>query len=178
MSLVSKTIDSPLGKLRLAASANGMRAILWENDAPERVRLEVLLDNETDDLLVDTERQLVEYFAGRRRDFTVPLDLRGTPFQLEVWDALLAIPFGETRKYGEIARQLGNPQAARAVGAAAGKNPVSIIVPCHRVIGTGGTLTGFAGGLDAKELLLELERRNSRRSSTSQARRLNHRNRI
>jgi len=176
MSLVAKTIDSPVGKLRLAASAKGLRAILWENDAPERVRLDVLVNSETDHLLVDTERQLVEYFAGTRRNFTVPLDLRGTPFQLEVWDALLAIPFGETKKYGEIARQLGNPQAARAVGAATGKNPVSIIVPCHRVIGAGGKLTGFAGGLDAKEHLLELERRNSRRSSTSQAPRPNHRN--
>ena len=178
MSLASKAIDSPVGKLRLAASTNGLRAILWENDAPERVRLGVLVNNETDQLLVRTERQLVEYFAGRRRNFTVPLDLRGTPFQLEVWDALLAIPFGETRKYGEIARQLGNPKAARAVGAATGKNPVSIIVPCHRVIGTRGKLTRFAGGLDAKEHLLELERRNSLRSSTSQARGLNHRNRI
>jgi methylated-DNA-[protein]-cysteine S-methyltransferase len=158
MSLASKTIDSPVGKLTLVASEKALVAILWENDEPGRVRLGEAVRSEANGVLDRTERQLAEYFAGRRRDFTVPLDLRGTAFQRNVWEALLAIPFGETRRYGELARQLGNSQAARAVGAATGKNPVSIVVPCHRVIGASGELTGFAGGLDAKRRLLMLER--------------------
>jgi methylated-DNA-[protein]-cysteine S-methyltransferase len=102
---------------------------------------------------------LREYFAGERKSFDLPLDMRGTPFQKNVWEALLAIPFGETRSYGQLARQLGNPQSTRAVGAANGRNPISIIVPCHRVIGASGKLTGFAGGLDVKARLLELEKK-------------------
>jgi methylated-DNA-[protein]-cysteine S-methyltransferase len=161
MSLTSKTIDSPVGKLKLVASQKGLVAILWENDNPERVRLGELVTSETNRVLVQTERQLAEYFAGKRKNFTVPLDLRGTPFQRNVWEALLAIPFGETRSYGELAKRLGNPQAARAVGAATGRNPVSILVPCHRLIGATGKLTGFAGGLDTKMHLLELEQKKS-----------------
>jgi methylated-DNA-[protein]-cysteine S-methyltransferase len=109
-------------------------------------------------VLVKTEKQLTEYFAGERREFDLPLDMRGTPFQKEVWDALLGIPFGETKSYGDLAKQLGNPGAGRAVGAANGRNPISIVVPCHRVIGSSGKLTGFAGGLDVKARLLEMER--------------------
>ena len=168
MSLTSKTIDSPVGKLKLIASEKALVAILWENDAPERVRLSEFVKSEANSVLDQTERQLSEYFAGKRRSFTVPLDLRGTLFQRNVWEALLAIPFGETRSYGELARLLGNPRAARAVGAATGKNPVSIVVPCHRVIGAAGEPTGFAGGLDAKISLLALERKQPRRSSTPQ----------
>jgi methylated-DNA-[protein]-cysteine S-methyltransferase len=169
MSLISKTIDSPVGKLKLVASEKGLVAILWENDDPERIRLSGLVEGDTDRVLVQAEQQLSEYFSGKRRNFTVPLDLRGTPFQTNVWEALLAIPFGETRSYGELARQLGNPQAARAVGAATGKNPVSIVVPCHRLIGASGRLTGFAGGLDAKMRLLALEQRKPGRSSVGNA---------
>jgi methylated-DNA-[protein]-cysteine S-methyltransferase len=106
---------------------------------------------------VETARQLREYFAGRRQSFELTLDVSGTPFQRAVWNALLTIPFGETRTYGELARQVGRPSAARAVGAANGQNPVAIVAPCHRVIGAGGALTGFAGGLDAKARLLRLE---------------------
>jgi methylated-DNA-[protein]-cysteine S-methyltransferase len=109
-------------------------------------------------VLVETEKQLAEYFAGERREFELPLDMRGTQFQKAVWEALLGIPFGETRSYGDLARQLGNAMASRAVGAANGKNPISIVVPCHRVIGSSGRLTGFAGGLDVKARLLEMER--------------------
>jgi methylated-DNA-[protein]-cysteine S-methyltransferase len=169
MSLVSKTIDSPVGKLKLVASEKGLVAILWEDDNPERVRLGELVKSETNPLLAHTERQISEYFAGKRKNFTVPLDLRGTVFQRNLWEALLAIPFGETRTYGELARQIGNPQAARAVGAATGKNPISIVVPCHRVIGAAGKLTGFAGGLDAKIRLLALEQKNPGQISTKQA---------
>jgi methylated-DNA-[protein]-cysteine S-methyltransferase len=157
MNLAYKIIDSPIGKLKLVASDKGLVAILWENDSPRRVRLSELVANEQHPILVQTERQLGEYFAGKRKTFSVALDMRGTRFQRDVWEALLAIPFGETRSYGQLAKQLGNPRATRAVGAANGRNPVSIIVPCHRVIGSSGKLTGFAGGLDAKAHLLGLE---------------------
>jgi methylated-DNA-[protein]-cysteine S-methyltransferase len=168
MSLVSKTIDSPVGELKLVASEDALVAILWGNDDTARVRLGESVRRQTNRVLIETERQLAEYFAGKRKNFRVPLDLRGTPFQRNVWEALLAIPFGETRGYGELARQLGNPQAARAVGAATGRNPVSIIVPCHRVIGAAGKLTGFAGGLDAKMRLLALEQKKRGLSSGGQ----------
>ena len=157
MSLAYKTIESPIGQLKLVASDKGLVAILWENDSPRRVRLSDLQENDEHPVLLETQRQLTEYFAGRRKTFSVALDMRGTPFQKNVWEALLAIPFGETRSYGQLARQLGNPRATRAVGAANGRNPISIIVPCHRVIGSTGKLTGFAGGLETKAHLLNLE---------------------
>ena len=158
MSLAYKIMESPIGELKLVASDMGLVAILWENDNPRRVRLSELIADERHPVLVETERQLREYFAGKRKAFSVALDMRGTRFQKDVWEQLLAIPFGETRSYGELAKQLGNPRATRAVGAANGRNPVSIIVPCHRVIGASGKLTGFAGGLDAKAHLLGLEK--------------------
>lgn len=157
MSLSYKFVESPIGKLKLVASEQGLVGILWENDRPGRIRLEELVEDPKHPVLVQTENELKEYFAGQLREFTVPLDMRGTPFQKEVWEALLGIPFGETRTYGQLAVQLGNPRATRAVGAANGRNPVAIIAPCHRVIGSTGKLTGFAGGLGAKAHLLELE---------------------
>ncbi len=158
MSLAYKMMESPVGKLKLVASDKGLVAILWENDRPSRVRLGELIANEHHPVLVETERQLGEYFAGKRKAFSIALDMRGTRFQKDVWEALRAIPFGETRSYGQLAKQLGNPRATRAVGAANGRNPVSIIVPCHRVIGSSGKLTGFAGGLETKAHLLSLEK--------------------
>jgi len=158
VNLAYKTIESPIGKLKLVASDKGLVAILWENDSPRRVRLDELVADEQHPVLVETERQLGQYFAGKRKTFSIALDMRGTRFQKDVWEALVAIPFGETRSYGQLAKQLGNPRASRAVGAANGRNPVSIIVPCHRVIGSSGKLTGFAGGLDAKAHLLGLEK--------------------
>jgi methylated-DNA-[protein]-cysteine S-methyltransferase len=157
MKLAYKVMDSPVGKLKLVASDKGLVAILWEDDNPRRVRLGELVEDEKQLVLRETERQLKEYFEGKRRSFSVALDMRGTRFQNDVWEALLAIPFGETRSYGQLAKQLGNPKATRAVGAANDRNPISIIVPCHRVIGSSGRLTGFAGGLDTKAHLLELE---------------------
>src|ERR1700761_7495610 len=157
MSLAYKMIPSPVGNLKLVASDKGLVAILWQNDKPSRVRLSELVEDATHPILLETERQLGEYFAGKRKTFSVPLEMRGTSFQKNVWEALLAIPFGETRSYGQLARLLGNPQAMRAVGAANGRNPISIIVPCHRVIGSSGALTGFAGGLKTKQHLLSLE---------------------
>jgi len=157
MSLACKFIETPVGKLKLVASDHGLVAVQWENDRPSRVRLSKLVENDEHPVLVQTERQLREYFSGKRKAFSVALDMRGTRFQKDVWEALLAIPFGETKSYGQLAKQLGNPRATRAVGAANGRNPISIIVPCHRVIGSSGKLTGFAGGLDVKAHLLSLE---------------------
>jgi len=157
MGYVSRTVASPVGKLILVASDSGLAAILWENDDPDRVRLGSIIEGRGHPVLIAAERQLAEYFAGERKRFDLPLDFNGTEFQKQVWSALLTIPFGETRSYAEIARMIGRPAACRAVGAANGKNPISIVAPCHRVIGANGTLTGFAGGLKAKEYLLQLE---------------------
>jgi methylated-DNA-[protein]-cysteine S-methyltransferase len=160
MTLVCRFMESPVGQLKLAASEKGLVAILWENDDPRRVVLGDLRDDDRHPLLIETQQQLKEYFEGKRQGFSIPLDMRGTPFQKSVWDALLAIPFGETRTYGQIAKQLGRPRAMRAVGNANGRNPLSIVVPCHRVIGSSGKLTGFAGGLEAKAHLLKIESKN------------------
>ena len=157
MNLVCKYMESPVGKLKLVASEKGLVAILWENDRPRRVVLGDLREDDRQPILVETERQLKQYFEGKRQGFSIPLDMRGTPFQKNVWEALLAIPFGETRSYGQLAKQLGRPSAMRAVGAANGRNPISIVVPCHRVIGSSGELTGFAGGLETKAQLLKIE---------------------
>lgn len=157
MKLAHKTIHSPVGDLNLVASDKGLVAVLWQVEKPNRVRLGALVQEPSDPILLETERQLAEYFAGKRRNFSVALDIRGTAFQRDVWEALLAIPFGETRSYRDLAAKLGNPRATRAVGAANGRNPISIIVPCHRVISSSGKLTGFAGGLAAKARLLALE---------------------
>ncbi|RYD21810.1 MAG: methylated-DNA--[protein]-cysteine S-methyltransferase [Verrucomicrobiaceae bacterium] len=154
---ISKTMASPVGELKLVATAKGLAAILWENDDPNRVRLGPATRDDHHPLLLEAERQLNAYFSGELRIFSLPLDFSGTDFQKAVWNALLTIPYGETRSYGEIAMQLGNPKAVRAVGATNGKNPISIIAPCHRVIGSNGKLTGFAGGLEAKSFLLRLE---------------------
>ena len=160
--LRSKTIPSPVGPLTLVASDAGLTAILWENDRPGRVRIGAMADAPDHPVLVEAARQIAEYFAGKRTAFELPLHFHGTDFQKLVWTALLAIPFGETRSYGQIARAIGRPTASRAVGAANGRNPISIVAPCHRVIGSNGALTGFAGGLAAKELLLRIEQKRSR----------------
>jgi methylated-DNA-[protein]-cysteine S-methyltransferase len=154
---VYKRVDSPVGSLTLVATDRGLAAILWPGDPPSRVRLNIEAEEPDHPVLLEAERQLEEYFAGRRIRFELKLDLSGTPFQRKVWKALLTIPFGEMRTYAQIARQIGSPGAARAVGAATGRNPVSVVAPCHRVVGSSGTLTGFAGGLEAKARLLALE---------------------
>jgi methylated-DNA-[protein]-cysteine S-methyltransferase len=157
MTYFYKTMPSPVGLLKLVASDAGLAAILWENDDPKRVRLSPLEEAKNHPTLLETERQLHAYFEGKLAQFSLKLDFAGTAFQKKVWTALLAIPFGETRSYGQIATQIGHPQAVRAVGAANGKNPLSIVAPCHRVIGANGKLTGFAGGLEVKAILLKLE---------------------
>jgi methylated-DNA-[protein]-cysteine S-methyltransferase len=157
MGYLYKTIASPVGKLTLVAWLSELAGILWENDRPGRVWLGSMKQQDDDPTLLDAERQLFEYFAGKRDRFELALSFKGTEFQNKVWKALLEIPYGETRTYREIALQIGHANAVRAVGAANGRNPISIVTPCHRVIGSNGSLTGFAGGLHAKKILLSLE---------------------
>ena len=156
-SRVHTVIDSPVGPLTLVA-VNGVLAGLYmteQRHLPDRARF-----GEPDPApFGDVITQLTEYFAGRRRQFDLPLHMEGTDFQRRVWAELREIPYGETISYGELARRIGQPGAARAVGLANGRNPISIIVPCHRVIGAGGGLTGYGGGLERKQLLLALEQR-------------------
>jgi len=159
ITLFYKEMKSPVGKLKLVASAKALVAVLWEQERPNRVRLGTLKLDQRHPILLETERQLSEYFAGKRIRFTVPLEPRGSEFQKRVWSALKEIPFGKTRSYLDLAKTIGLPKASRAVGAANGKNPLSIILPCHRVVGASGALTGFAGGLEIKAKLLTLEAR-------------------
>jgi methylated-DNA-[protein]-cysteine S-methyltransferase len=146
---------SPAGPLFLAASAKGLLRLEFHHRMQKIDGHEKLIESES--ALRPYLRELDEYFAGERRKFTLPLDLRGTPFQLACWNALLEIPYGETRSYADIARAIGHPQAFRAVGMANNRNPVAIVVPCHRVIASSGSLCGYGGGLDLKRKLLELE---------------------
>ena len=154
--LFSTTINSPVGDMSLVASDRALVALVWRREA-HRGAFHNATEHPEHDVLRETTRQLREYFAGKRRQFDLELDFRGTDFQRSVWSTLLTIPYGETRTYGQIAEAIGNPTAVRAVGAANGRNPISIIAPCHRVIGMNGNLTGFGGGLDAKAYLLTLE---------------------
>ena len=151
-------IASPLGPLLLARTAEGLAGVWFEDQKHHPGRLDAPQVDD-DALLVRTAAQLQAYFDGASESFDLPLDLQGSPFQRAVWAALLAIEPGATRSYADIARAIGAPRAVRAVGAAVGRNPVSVIVPCHRVVGSGGALTGYAGGLDRKRALLALEGR-------------------
>ncbi|WP_118972934.1 methylated-DNA--[protein]-cysteine S-methyltransferase [Taibaiella koreensis] len=156
-SLVYKDMSSPVGLIRLIASPDGLVAVLWEGEDYSRTKLAAPERNDEDPVLLQTEQQLKEYFGKQRTVFDIPLDWEGTAFQVRVWEALLGIPYGATKTYGALARLLGDIKAVRAVGGALNKNPISIIVPCHRVVGASGKLTGFAGGLENKSILLELE---------------------
>jgi methylated-DNA-[protein]-cysteine S-methyltransferase len=157
MSIHTAVIDSPIGPLRLAASDAGLHAIEFEHQRHPVKRGTEWIEA-AHPLLTEAAHQLDEYFAGTRREFSLPLAARGTDFQREVWRALAAIPFGATCSYAQIATRLGRPTATRAVGAANGRNPLPIVVPCHRVIGANGALTGFGGGLPVKVWLLDHER--------------------
>jgi methylated-DNA-[protein]-cysteine S-methyltransferase len=145
------TIDSPVGELLLAGDEHGLARLAF---APFKIDPAWEQDVEAFD---DVHQQLAEYFAGERHEFGIQLALKGNGFEVAVWNALLEIPYGETASYGQIASRIGRPHAARAVGLANGRNPVAVIVPCHRVIGANGSLTGYGGGLDRKRHLLELE---------------------
>ncbi|MBS0226161.1 MAG: methylated-DNA--[protein]-cysteine S-methyltransferase [Proteobacteria bacterium] len=149
-------VASPVGRLLVAADDDGLRAIEFPRNRHPMKRDDGWVEA-SHPLIDEAQRQLDDYFAGTRTTFSVPLAPRGTPFQLAVWNALREIPFGGTWTYGDLARHIGQPSAVRAVGAANGRNPIPIIVPCHRVIGSDGTLTGFGGGLPTKEFLLHLE---------------------
>jgi methylated-DNA-[protein]-cysteine S-methyltransferase len=154
-------VDSPIGRLMLTSdgtSLTGLYMNLYRNKPTKLPSLgEDWVQNATKDPLPMATRQLKEYFAGTRREFDLPLNMQGTEFQQRVWRELTKIPFGETRSYGQLAKRLGNPNGSRAVGLANGRNPIAIIVPCHRVIGADGSLTGFGGGLERKEWLLTHE---------------------
>jgi methylated-DNA-[protein]-cysteine S-methyltransferase len=158
------TLTTPVGALHLYGTARGLATVVLPNESQEAAerRLRRLLgplavseDKTTHERALE---QLAEYFAGRRRVFDLPLDMLGTPFQQQVWQAVAAVPYGQTRSYSEIARSIDRPAAVRAVGAANGANPLPPIIPCHRIVGAGGALTGYSGGLEMKAWLLNLER--------------------
>ncbi|MEM6581226.1 MAG: methylated-DNA--[protein]-cysteine S-methyltransferase [Pseudomonadota bacterium] len=148
----TRIVLTPIGKLRIVANGAGLKAIKFEDNTAK-----VTKSDPKDDLLAMAVQQLQEYFEGDRKTFDLPLAPAGTDFQLRVWRALQTIPWGRVCSYADIARAIDKPTAVRAVGAANGRNPLPIIVPCHRVIGSDGSLTGFAGGLDMKRQLLDLE---------------------
>jgi methylated-DNA-[protein]-cysteine S-methyltransferase len=153
--LIYTTMDSPIGELLLVGDGQTLHRLSMQGG-----RRPLPIDpswEQRDDAFEEVREQLAEYFDGRRNAFDVPLGLAGNEFELRVWEALCRIPYGETVSYGEIAREIGAPSAARAVGLANGRNPIAVIVPCHRVIGADGTLTGYGGGLERKRLLLDLE---------------------
>ncbi|WP_407481374.1 methylated-DNA--[protein]-cysteine S-methyltransferase [Elizabethkingia meningoseptica] len=155
--LVYKDVASPVGLVRAIASNKGLVAIIWEGEGYKRTKLSPPVKSDKHPILIQTEKELNEYFNNERTIFDIPLDFKGTEFQIRVWKALLKIPYGATKTYGDLARILGDIKAVRAVGGALNKNPISIIVPCHRVVGTSGNLVGFAGGLNNKSILLDLE---------------------
>jgi methylated-DNA-[protein]-cysteine S-methyltransferase len=157
--LYAAITDSPVGVLTIVASDRGLRAILWPGDTDGRVPIGSATNDPEHPVIAATIDQLVDYFAGERTEFELPLDPVGTPFQQSAWNTLRTIPYAETISYGEQAARMGDRRKARAVGAANGRNPISIVVPCHRVVGTSGSLTGFAAGIETKAWLLDHERR-------------------
>ena len=146
--------ETPVGRICIGEENGCITHVTWSKIPQEYVLAET-------ELVLNCKKQLDEYFAGKRETFDLPLAPKGTEFQQKVWNALKEIPYGETRTYGEIAAAIGNPKAARAVGMANNKNPIGILIPCHRVVGANGKLVGYAGGMEKKEFLLELERNNS-----------------
>jgi methylated-DNA-[protein]-cysteine S-methyltransferase len=152
-----KIIDSPVGSLKIVVNDHKLLAILWDNEKLNRVKLEQMTADENHPVILATEKELNDYFSHQRKAFHLPLELRGTAFQQEVWQVLKQIPHGTTWSYKDVAMKMNRPLAVRAIASAIGRNPVSIVIPCHRVIGSNGHLTGFAGGIDRKKILLDLE---------------------
>lgn len=152
-----KKTPSPVGELTLVSQGKTLLGILWDHDKPNRVKFDEMLEVADDPFLNKVEKQLEEYFANKRKTFQFSFQTNGTPFQKAVWDQLARIPYGEVWSYKEVAEKIGHPLAVRAVGSAIGRNPLSIVLPCHRVVGSNGTLRGFAGGLFRKKILLDLE---------------------
>lgn len=148
-------MNSPVGTLTLIASKEGLHAILWDTDP----KVKGLSQSKNEKTITETKKQLNEYFQGSRKTFNLPLVLNGTDFQIQAWKQLQKIPYGTTISYGQQAERIGNKNKARAAGMANGQNPISIVIPCHRVIGSNGTLTGFGGGIASKEWLLKHEQK-------------------
>lgn len=151
-------LSTPVGELKIVASVKGLCGILWPDESNDRVKFGEMKQNHLNPHIKMAKLQLKEYFARQRKSFDLTIDLMGTDFQKKVWNRLHEISFGETKTYVQIAKELHNPKASRAVGNSNRKNPISIVFPCHRVIGTNGKLTGYAGGLNAKAWLLNFER--------------------
>lgn len=160
MTIQTTVIESPIGELLISADSTRVHEIRFQTTMPKaKLSDRSLRGKACGGLVAETSRQLTAYFKGKLKHFDLPLSPEGTDFQRRVWDALRGIPYGETISYGELARRIGNPKACRAVGSANGQNPLPIVIPCHRVIGANGTLTGFGGGLPIKEQLLDHERK-------------------
>lgn len=157
MSLTLSTIDSPIGNLSIVTTDKALLAVLWPDERDGRVTFDQEVAAGSNDVVAATTAQLREYFDGARRTFELPLDLRGTDFQQQVWRSLPDIPYGETSTYSKQAAAIGRPRAVRAVGSANGRNPLSIVLPCHRIVAANGSLAGFAGGLETKRWLLDHE---------------------
>lgn len=157
MSEFFTTMDSPIGEIVLRSDGTSLTGVFTHGPKPKKLRTGK--QNPDDKVLAKARKELTAYYAGTLKEFKVPLAPEGTPFQQRVWRALLEIPFGETESYGQLARRIGSPNAARAVGLANGRNPIAIIIPCHRVIGSSGALVGYGGGLPRKKWLLEHEAR-------------------
>ena len=158
----TKQLDSPIGRLRLVATDQGLSHLLFDQQVGEDLESDGdAVEADDHPVLAAATAQLAEYFAGRRQEFDIPLDLTGTEFQRAAWSALASVPFGETRSYRQQAEAIGRPKAVRAIGAANGKNPVPIVLPCHRIVGSDGSLTGYGGGLPIKEFLLNHEQAQS-----------------
>lgn len=156
-------VESPVGNLWLIASKAGLHALVWDKDIKDnkyKTAMKALTESKSHPMISKVIKQLQEYFSGKRKDFDIPLAPSGTDFQMKAWKQLSRIPYGTTINYAEQAKRLGDPNASRAVGTANGRNPISIIVPCHRVIAKNGSLSGFGGGISNKKFLLELEQNN------------------
>ena len=165
-----RTCEAPFGVVTVIGSDLGIRFVMFSNDAhPKPLDKLHISDIEIHDSVNDAITQLDEYFSGSRRDFELPLDLQGTEFQVAAWNALAGIPYGRTASYGQQAASIGRPKAVRAIGGANGRNPVAIVLPCHRIVGADGSLTGFGGGIEVKKWLLDHEQSTLRSAATNRA---------
>ena len=165
-----RTCEAPFGVVTVIGSGLGIRFVMFSNDAhPKPLEKLHISDTEIHESVHDAITQLEEYFAGSRRDFELPLDLQGTEFQVAAWNALAEIPYGCTASYGQQAASIGRPKAVRAIGGANGRNPVAIVLPCHRIVGADGSLTGFGGGIEVKKWLLDHEQSTLRSAATNRA---------
>jgi methylated-DNA-[protein]-cysteine S-methyltransferase len=165
-----RTYEAPFGVLTVVGSDRGIRFVMFNNDAhPKPLEQLQISDTEIHDTVNVAISQLEEYFDGSRRSFDLPLDLRGTEFQVEAWNALAEIPYGHTASYGQQAASIGRPKAVRAIGGANGRNPVAIVLPCHRIVGADGSLTGFGGGIEVKKWLLDHEQRTLHNTTSNRA---------